>query len=210
MNLIFVVSAPSGAGKSALVLELEKKPSLNIKRVVTHTTRAKRPNEENGRDYHFIDTKSFRKMIEHGEFVEYASVHGHLYGTSRKALQDVIESGHDAVLVIDVQGALRIMKNLDGVVGIFILPPSYEEWINRLTSDGVREDLNTRLKTAIFEFDKIEHFDYCLVNDRFEETLNKLECIIHASHTLLRFRGNEVKNLIEKLRKTLKEKLHGG
>ncbi len=175
-----------------------------IRRVVTHTTRLPRAGEKDGVDYHFVTRETFEDMIKRGEFVEYAVVHGNYYGTSRKALEDVIKKGYDAVLAIDVQGARRVMGEFDNVVSIFILPPSFEEWLDRLKRDNTRSDLNRRLQTALSELDELEIFDFCIVNDEIERAYNALSCIVEAERNDLVFIKRERKMLAQTLREKIK------
>src|SRR5438477_5818880 len=132
---LFVVAAPSGAGKSSLVkslLEIDSHLVVSI----SHTTRKPRGQEQDGREYHFIDEASFRQMIAAGDFVEWAEVHGHLYGTSRAAIEQRVAVGQDVMLEIDWQGALQIKQLFPNAVLIFILPPSYDELAQRLNRRG--------------------------------------------------------------------------
>lgn len=178
---IFIISAPSGAGKTTLCKEVVKLlPNLRFS--VSYTTRQPRDGEINGEDYNFIDEKRFRKMIEDGEFVEWAEVHGNYYGTSGKVLNDMIESGLDVILDIDVQGAAQIKKNLEGGVYIFVLPPTMEELRRRLDIRGQNspDEIRRRLKRALDEIREYKNYDYVIVNDIFEEALTALRSIIIA------------------------------
>ena len=156
---LFCVAAPSGAGKSSLVkalLELDSRLDVSV----SHTTRAPRGQEQNGREYWFVDEPSFRAMIEREEFFEWAQVHGHLYGTSRKAIEARLERGEDVVLEIDWQGALQIKQLFPHAVLIFILPPSWEELRQRLTRRGEdRPDviINALFETALFDLKTVVH-----------------------------------------------------
>ena len=178
---LFCVAAPSGAGKSSLVkalLELDSRLDVSV----SHTTRAPRGQEQNGREYWFVDEPSFRAMIEREEFFEWAQVHGHLYGTSRKAIEARLERGEDVVLEIDWQGALQIKQLFPHAVLIFILPPSWEELRQRLTRRG--EDgpdvIETRMANARLEVAQARHFDFVIINALFETALFDLKTVVHS------------------------------
>jgi guanylate kinase len=178
---LFCVAAPSGAGKSSLVkalLELDSRLDVSV----SHTTRAPRGQEQNGREYWFVDEVSFRAMIEREEFFEWAQVHGHLYGTSRKAIEARLERGEDVVLEIDWQGALQIKQLFPHAVLIFILPPSWEELRQRLTRRGEdRPDvIETRMANARLEVAQARHFDFVIINALFETALFDLKTVVHS------------------------------
>ena len=178
---LFCVAAPSGAGKSSLVkalLELDSRLDVSV----SHTTRAPRGQEQNGREYWFVDEASFRAMIEREEFFEWAQVHGHLYGTSRKAIEARLERGEDVVLEIDWQGALQIKQLFPHAVLIFILPPSWEELRQRLTRRGEdRPDvIETRMANARQEVAQARHFDFVIINSLFETALFDLKTVVHS------------------------------
>lgn len=178
---LFCVAAPSGAGKSSLVkalLELDSRLDVSV----SHTTRAPRGQEQNGREYWFVDEPAFRTMIERQEFFEWAQVHGHLYGTSRKAIEARLERGEDVVLEIDWQGALQIKQIFPHAVLIFILPPSWEELRQRLTRRGEdRPDvINTRMVNARLEVAQARHFDFVIINALFETALFDLKTVVHS------------------------------
>jgi guanylate kinase len=178
---LFVVAAPSGAGKSSLVSSLLEVDS-HLVVAVSHTTRAPRGQEQDGREYHFIDEAAFRAMIARGEFLEWAEVHGNLYGTSRGAIEGRITDGHDVVLEIDWQGALQIKKLFPNAVLIFILPPSWEELQQRLHRRGEDhpEVIATRLDNARIEVSQARHFDFVIINGLFETALFDLKAIVHS------------------------------
>ena len=152
---LFVVAAPSGAGKSSLVRTLLEVDS-HLVVAVSHTTRAPRGQEQHGREYNFTDETSFRAMVDRNEFFEWAEVHGHLYGTSRAAIETIIASGQDVVLEIDWQGALQIKQLFPEAILIFILPPSWEELLQRLNRRGEDrpEVIATRMANARIEVSK--------------------------------------------------------
>jgi guanylate kinase len=178
---LFVVAAPSGAGKSSLVkalLELDSHLVVSV----SHTTRAPRGQEQDGREYFFISEPDFRAKIAAGDFFEWAAVHGNLYGTSRQAIEERISGGHDVVLEIDWQGALQIKKLFPNAILIFILPPSWEELAQRLNRRG--EDhpavIEQRLTNARVEVAQARHFDFVIINALFETALFDLKAIVHS------------------------------
>ena len=178
---LYVVAAPSGAGKSSLVKALLELDSHLIVSV-SHTTRAPRGQELDGREYHFIGEAAFKSKVEAGDFLEWAEVHGHLYGTSRQAIEATVASGQDVVLEIDWQGALQIKKLFPNAVLVFILPPSWDELAKRLTRRG--EDgadvIATRLANARHEVAQAEHFDFVIINALFETAVFDLKTIVHS------------------------------
>ncbi|WP_418321226.1 guanylate kinase [Piscinibacter sakaiensis] len=178
---LFVIAAPSGAGKSTLVkalLELDAHLMVSI----SHTTRQPRGQERDGREYHFIDEASFRAMIASGDFLEWAEVHGNLYGTSRQAIEERVSSGRDVVLEIDWQGALQIKQLFPNAVLIFILPPSWEELAQRLLRRGEDEPeiISQRLANARIEVSKARNFDFVIINGLFETALFDLKTVVHS------------------------------
>lgn len=178
---VFVVSAPSGAGKSTLInLLMDQVDGLVFS--ISHTTRAPREGERNGVHYHFVDRARFEKMTSQGEFVEWAEVHGNLYGTSVAELTSRLNRGLDVVLDIDVQGALQVAEKIDSAVLIFILPPSMEELRKRIESRGLDSigDIDKRLKNARGELSKIGEYDYAVINDDLQCAVNKTAAIVTA------------------------------
>ncbi len=178
---LFVVSAPSGAGKSSLVkalLELDAHLMVSV----SHTTRAPRGQERHGREYWFVDQDTFAGMIERGEFFEWAQVHGNRYGTSRCAIEERLKAGEDVVLEIDYQGALQVKRLFPSAVLIFILPPSWEELRQRLSRRGedAEEVIAQRMVNARTEVAQAQFFDFVVVNAVFETALFDLKTIVHA------------------------------
>ena len=178
---LFAVAAPSGTGKSSLVkalLELDSHLVVSI----SHTTRPPRGQEQDGREYHFVDEPTFTAMIAAGEFVEWAEVHGNLYGTSRGAIESRITGGQDVVLEIDWQGALQIKQLFPSAVLVFILPPSWDELLLRLQRRG--EDgsqvIARRMANAREEVSQARHFDFVIINALFETALFDLKAIVHS------------------------------
>ena len=178
---LFVVAAPSGAGKSSLVSSLLEVDS-HLVVAISHTTRKPRGQEQDGREYHFVDQATFRSMIERNQFFEWAEVHGHLYGTSRGAIEDRITGGQDVVLEIDWQGALQIKKQFPGAILIFILPPSWGELLQRLQRRGEDppEVIAKRMENARLEVSQARHFDFVIINALFETALFDLKAIVHS------------------------------
>jgi guanylate kinase len=178
---LYAVAAPSGTGKSSLVkslLELDSHLVLSI----SHTTRKPRGQEQDGREYHFVDEATFRSMIAAGQFVEWAEVHGNLYGTSRGAIEARIVGGHDVMLEIDWQGALQIKKLFPNAVLIFLLPPSWDELLARLQRRGEDgpEVIERRMANARIEVSQARHFDFVIINAQFETALFDLKAIVHS------------------------------
>jgi guanylate kinase len=178
---LFVVAAPSGAGKSSLVnalLELDSHLALSV----SHTTRAPRGQEQHGREYWFVDETEFRAMVARGEFFEWAQVHGHLYGTSRKAIEQRLVHGEDVVLEIDWQGALQIKRLFEHAVLIFILPPSWDELRLRLARRGEDrpEVIEQRMANARGEVPHARDFDFVIINALFETALFDLKTVVHS------------------------------
>jgi guanylate kinase len=184
--LLFIVSSPSGAGKTTLCKKLLSE-FKNIRLSVSHTTRLPRPNETDGNDYHFIDNATFDKMIEKKQFIEWAHVHGNRYGTSLKEILTASQEGVDLIFDIDYQGAMQIKKNYSEAIGIFVLPPSLTELKRRLNERGTEtpQSLEQRFKAALKEISHHNEFDYLLVNDNVDIAYDKLRSIILAEHIRL-------------------------
>ena len=183
---LFVVAAPSGSGKSSLVKALMELDT-GVAPSVSHTTRAPRGQEKDGREYFFVERAAFDRMIESGDFFEWAEVHGNRYGTSRQAIEARIRAGGDVVLEIDWQGALQIKKLFSGAILIFVLPPSWDELRARLQRRGEDSDevIELRLVNARSEVAQVKQFDYVIINEIFERALFDLKAIVHAQR--LRF-----------------------
>jgi guanylate kinase len=178
---IFVISAPSGAGKTSLCKELiDFFPEL--RHSVSFTTRPIRVGEVDGEDYHFVDQGSFDQMIASGAFAEWALVHGNSYGTSLRTLQQAIDSGSDILLEIDCQGAQQLKKRLDNAVFIFIMPPSLDELRRRLIGRDTDSDavIEQRINNASDEINEATWYDHVVINDKFELALNQLQSIFQG------------------------------
>jgi guanylate kinase len=179
---LFVVVAPSGAGKTSLVNKLlEREPNIHLS--ISYTTRAPRDGEKNGCEYHFVDKPAFEKMIEHDDFLEHANVYGNYYGTSRRWIEQELAGDHDVLLEIDWQGAKQLRALFRNMVGIFILPPSIEELRKRLESRGkdAPETIQRRMASAREDISHVLEFEYIIVNERFEEALADLESVVRAT-----------------------------
>jgi guanylate kinase len=176
---LFIVSAPSGAGKTTLCRMLVSSLA-GLKFSVSYTTRSARPGEINDRDYTFVSREDFLKMTGAGEFIEWAEVHGELYGTSGKRVRKILDAGDDVVLDIDTQGAMQIKKKYDKGVYIFVLPPSLEALRKRLENrmTDSREEIVRRLRKAIIEIKSFREYDYVIINDVLEDALREFEAII--------------------------------
>jgi len=183
---LYVVAAPSGAGKTTLVrLLLEREPAVRLS--ISWTTRGPRPGEVHGREYHFTTVDEFQAMISRQEFLEWAEVHGNFYGTSKKWIADRLAEGSDVLLEIDWQGAQQVRSLFPGAIGIFILPPSMEELTRRLTGRGTDapEVIERRLAAARAEMRHVGEFDYVIVNDQLEQALDDLCAVVRAARLSL-------------------------
>ncbi|MCW8917285.1 MAG: guanylate kinase [Gammaproteobacteria bacterium] len=178
---LYIISAPSGAGKTSLVKALlQQTTALTVS--VSHTTRAPRPGEVNGQDYHFTDPDTFRGMIADNAFLEHAQVFDNFYGTARASVLELLAQGLDVILEIDWQGAQQVRQKMPEAVSIFILPPSREELEKRLCGRGTDSDevIARRMRDAISEMSHYREFDYLVFNDDFDTALGELRAIILA------------------------------
>ena len=195
-GMLVVVSSPSGGGKGTLVRRaLKNVPNLGYS--VSFTTRAPRKGEVNGRDYFFVAEEEFRRMIEAGEFLEWASVHGNLYGTALAQVERERAAGRDILLEIDVQGAASVRRLVQDATTVFILPPSYEVLRARLSARGTEreEDLDLRLRNSVGEVEQYREFEYVVINDDVERAAGLLASIIYAERAR-RERQEEAARLI--------------
>ncbi len=181
-GLLVVVSAPSGAGKTSLCKEVVKYIP-DIQHSVSYTTRSARPSEVDGRDYHFVSVETFKNMIDEDTFVEWAVVHGNYYGTSRKELTQLLNSGTDLILDIDSNGAKQIKKIFRYGVFCYILPPSISDLRKRLVvrKGDSTDEINRRMKVAGEEVKNYRMYDYLIINDNFDRALAELKSIIVSS-----------------------------
>lgn len=178
---MFIVSAPSGAGKTSLVRRaIAELDDLDVS--VSHTTRERRPGDVDGRDYHFVSRAEFERMIADDRFLEYAEVFGHYYGTSVEAVESCIGAGQDVILEIDWQGAEQVRQKLDDIVSIFVLPPSRATLIERLRGRGQdsEEVIATRTAKAVVEMQQYHRADYLIINDDFDQALVELKAVVIA------------------------------
>lgn len=197
---LFVVAAPSGAGKSSLVKAL-RAFDARVYPSVSHTTRAPRGQEKHGREYFFVPDAEFDAMVANNAFIEWANVHGKRYGTSKKGIQDRLANGDDVLLEIDYQGALQVREAFPHATLIFILPPSWEELRSRLENRGedAPDVIELRMKNAENEMAQVAKFDFVIVNELFESALFDLKAIIHAQRlkyaSQRRLRGDVFRSL---------------
>lgn len=196
-NLI-IVSAPSGAGKTTLVAGALRRLQ-NLRPSVSYTSRAARQGEEDGQHYHFVTLEAFREMAGRGEFLEWAEVHGNLYGTSRSYVNQVLAAGSDVILTIDVQGAANARRAFPEAISIFILPPSYETLVERLETRGANhaDDLRVRLVNALHEIEQYQYFDYLVVNDDLEDAVRELAAIIVAARCRCSQRAESAESILQ-------------
>jgi guanylate kinase len=188
---LYIVCSPSGAGKTTLCHRLmERFPDLRFS--VSHTTRRRRPQEVDGHDYHFVDDAAFDRMAAAGEFVEWAHVHGHRYGTSHAEIRDAVEQGRSILLDVDFQGAAQIRARVPGAVAIFILPPTLTALRERLQRRGTEtpESLELRFRNALREIEAYPQFDYLVVNDELVLAVETL-CGIVLAERARRVRRSE-------------------
>ncbi|WP_248804010.1 guanylate kinase [Pseudomonas sp. MWU13-2100] len=179
---LYIISAPSGAGKTSLVKALiDAEPQIRVS--VSHTTRAMRPGEANGVNYHFVERAEFVRMVEHGDFLEQAEVFGNLYGTSQSHLQQTLDEGHDLILEIDWQGAEQVRRQMPAARSIFILPPSQQALRQRLTNRGQDSDaiIEGRMREAVSEMSHYVEYDFLIINDDFAHALDDLKAIFRAN-----------------------------
>ncbi|MBT0963088.1 guanylate kinase [Denitromonas iodatirespirans] len=191
---LFIVTAPSGAGKTTLVKGLlERDDAVHLS--ISYTTRAPRAGEADGREYHFVDVARFRELRDRGEFLEWAEVHGNYYATSRVWLQAQIEAGRDMLLEIDWQGAQQVRKAFPGAVGVFILPPSTDELERRLRGRGTDSEdvIGRRLLAARGEMRHVAEFDYVIINNELPAALDDLVAVVRAAR--LRYANQHARHL---------------
>jgi len=197
---LYIISAPSGAGKTSLLSELLSSTSEAVVSV-SHTTRAQREGEENGVHYHFVDTDAFLSMVEKGEFLEHAKVFDNYYGTSQKHVEELLAGGKDVILEIDWQGADQVRKIMPDNLSIFILPPSKKELRSRLANRGTdsEEVIERRMRDAENEMSHYGEFDYLVVNDDFNMALDEINAIMISNRITLAKQDKRLKALLNEL-----------
>ena len=198
---LFVITAPSGAGKTSMVRELLASDQ-NIQLSISYTTRPPRPGEVNGTDYHFVSEEAFMSMLEKGEFLESAEVYGNRYGTSQPWIAQKMESGKDILLEIDWQGAAQVRKIFPETLGIFILPPSLEALRDRLKNRSQDSDevIERRMQAAREDISHVGEFDYVIINNDFKEAVQDLLSIVKASRLTTQKQLARHSNLLTQLK----------
>lgn len=206
---LFIISAPSGAGKSSLINALLKKFNIDdsLRLSISHTTRAPRPLEENHVAYHFVSVEEFQELIEREAFFEYAKVFDNYYGTSKEIVLDWINQGKDVLFDIDWQGARIIKEQMPEAVKIFILPPSINELNQRLIKRGQddQEVIRKRMAQAMTEISHYDEYDYVIINDNFDDSLIALRSIILSKRCSLESIQNSNQDFFEDIKKQAKE-----
>ncbi len=200
IGTLYIIAAPSGAGKTSLVKALlESVEGIEVS--VSYTTRPCRPGERDGVNYHFVDLQTFQRMIASGEFLEHAEVFGNHYGTARANILERLQQGVDLILEIDWQGARQVRQALPEAVGIFIIPPSREILEQRLRSRGQdsQETIDRRMRDAVSEMSHYNEFDYLVVNDEFELALTELRAIIWARRLRVEVQRVKLSELLTRL-----------
>jgi len=198
---LFIVCAPSGAGKTTLVdALLEREPGIQLS--ISYTTRPPRDGERDGVDYHFVDRARFESMIAAGDFLEHAHVHGNYYGTSRAWIEREIAGDHDVLLEIDWQGAAQVRGIFPGLIGMFILPPSLAELRRRLKGRAKDSDetIERRIAGAREEISHVLEFEYIIVNDRFEQALEEIRSVVRAARVSRARQSLRLTNLIDEFK----------
>ncbi len=197
---LYIVSAPSGAGKTSLVKALLERDS-GITVSVSHTTRAPRPGEQQGKDYHFISEEEYRALLDRQAFLETARVFDHYYGTERAQVQQKLEQGLDVILEIDWQGARQVRDSHQGVISVFILPPSRAALESRLQGRGQdsAEVIRRRMRDAASEASHYDEYDYLVVNDDFDTALDQLAALFTANRLRAGIQARRLKPLLDGL-----------
>lgn len=197
---LYIISAPSGAGKSSLVAKLLERDQ-HIQVSVSTTTRAPRPGEENGVNYFFADVDAFKQQIEQDDFLEYAEVFGNFYGTAKSAVESKLAEGKDVILEIDWQGARQVKALFPSAISIFILPPSLSELNRRLAGRGTdsEEVIASRMAKAVSEMSHFNEFEFVVINNHFETALSELHCIFQANRLRRQSQHEKHRNMINEL-----------
>ncbi len=207
-GVLFIVSSPSGGGKTTLVREVMTRLAgrgIVAHFSVSHTTRPRRPGEADGVDYHFLDRPTFEGMVQRGDFLEWAEYAGHLYGTARAEVEPRLAAGQDVFLDIEVQGASQVRSLIPDVVKIFVYPPSYEVLKRRLMKrrQDAPEVIRDRLQWAMRELRAAGEFDYAIINDRLDEAVEALEGVCIAEHQ----RAHRIKGRLDQIREAFRAAL---
>lgn len=199
-GMLYIISAPSGAGKTSLVNALLEETDF-IEVSVSYTTRHKRPGEREGVDYHFVDHETFRQMIAEEVFIEHAEVFGNYYGTSKQRIKEKLKAGIDIILEIDWQGAQQVRRQFEHCTTVYILPPSRNELLSRLQERGQDspEVISKRMDEAIQQISHYNEFNYIIVNDQFSHALGELKALIYAFRLRQTAQCRRNHNLIEAL-----------
>lgn len=197
---LYIVSAPSGAGKTSLVKALTEADS-NVLVSVSHTTRDMRPGEENGVNYNFVTKDVFLEMVGHSDFLEHAEVFGNYYGTSQSWVENTLQAGRDVILEIDWQGAQQVRRLMPEALSIFIVPPSKKALQERLDGRGQdsAEIIDGRMKEAASETSHYAEFDYLIVNDQFEEALADIKAVLRARRVRIEAKKQEITSILQDL-----------
>jgi guanylate kinase len=200
IGTLFIISAPSGAGKTSLVRALvDTMASVVIS--VSHTTRRSRPGERDGIDYHFISLQRFEEMVQAGEFIEHAQVFDNHYGTAKSTLESQLDQGKDVILEIDWQGARQVREMMSGCLSVFILPPSWyalEERLRNRAQDS-QQIIDRRMQDAVEEISHFDEFDFLVINDEFDQALRELKAIFRTRRLRLEAQRLRHKELLEQL-----------
>lgn len=193
--MVIIISSPSGVGKTTIAKNLEK---ANFERIVTYTSRPKRSMEIEGVDYYFIGKKEFDELAQKGFFAEFSYVHDNYYGISKESLQS---NAKHKILTIDVQGAAKVKKIMPAVITIFLLPPSFEEWMRRIHKTQ-RNNFDIRLKNAIKELDEVWNFEYAIVNYSIDKTVKQIQTIVFCEEVKCK---KGIENIIDELKSNIKK-----
>ena len=206
MANLFIIAAPSGCGKTSLVKALlESSSKLSVS--VSHTTRKPRKAEIDGKNYHFVSKERFGEMISNNDFVEFAKVFGNMYGTARSNIKEKLDASIDIILEIDWQGARQVRENMPNSISIFILPPSKNVLLQRLTDRGQddEETISKRMKNSESEMSHYDEFEYLVINDQFDSALNDLKAIIQDCNNNIKNIEFSLENQISRHRYLFKE-----